>query len=101
MGIFTKEGKVVNSMYDKYKQINRFIEIIDDTVKKQKLEKLNIIDFGCGKSYLTFIVYYYFTQIRKFPLILSVLTLKRTLLKNAMPPPKNTDMKISDLKWEI
>ncbi len=65
LGVFTEDFKVVKSKYDKYKQINRFIEIVDDAFREYKKDEVTILDFGCGKSYLTFIIYHYFTVIRK------------------------------------
>lgn len=64
MGVFTQEGKVVRSMYDKYRQINRFLEILDDELERLDGGVLRVIDFGCGKSYLTFVVYHYLTAVR-------------------------------------
>lgn len=61
LGVFSADFHVVRAKYDKYKQINRFIQLIDDEFSKTDRKEITILDFGCGKSYLTFILYYYFT----------------------------------------
>ena len=82
LGIMNSNGKVVSSKYDKFKQINRFLEFIDDVlpdVLKAKTDDdktIRIIDFGSGKSYLTFAVQYYLTNVKKLPCYIEGLDLK-------------------------
>ena len=60
LGVQTKEGRIVKSKYDKFRQINRYLEFIEDVLDKLPTDRvIRIIDFGCGKSYLTFAMYYY------------------------------------------
>ena len=61
LGGCTPDMKIVRAKYDKYKQINRFIELVDQAFRDYKKDEICILDFGCGKSYLTFILYYYFS----------------------------------------
>ncbi len=81
LGVMTAEGKVVKSRYDKFRQINRFLEFIEDVLPNLDPNRTNtIIDFGCGKSYLTFAMYYYLYVLRKYPIKVIGLDLKKDVI---------------------
>ncbi len=65
LGVMTQDGKIVRSKYDKFRQINRYLEIVEDIIPSLDTKRtLTIIDFGCGKSYLTFALYYYLVKLK-------------------------------------
>ena len=99
LGVFSKELTIVKSKYDKFKQINRFIEIIDDAFGKLNKDEVTILDFGCGKSYLTFIVYYYFTEIKKVKAKVIGYDLKEDVVKNCNEIAKRYGY--NDLKFYV
>lgn len=80
LGIFTNEGKIIRSKYDKYKQINRYLEMVEDVIKDYDKRIWHIIDFGCGKSYLTFILYYYLVKIKGMSVEMTGLDLKADVI---------------------
>lgn len=82
LGVFDSNFNVKKSKYDKYKQINRFVEIIADEFKSYDKDELTIIDFGCGKSYLTFIIYYYFAFVKKINVKIMGFDLKDDVVKH-------------------
>ena len=91
LGLMNSDGKVIKSKYDKFRQINRFLEFVDDILQpvlelKQKdgegpESPVRIADFGCGKSYLTFAVHYLLTQIKGISCQIEGLDLKEDVIK--------------------
>ena len=83
LGVQTQDGKIVKSRYDKFRQINRFLEFIEDILPKLDKTRENvIIDFGCGKSYLTFAMYYYLHEMKGYPIRIIGLDLKKDVISH-------------------
>lgn len=83
LGVMTKEGRIIRAKYDKFKQINRFLEFIEDIIPQlPKDRRLHIIDFGCGKSYLTFAMYYYLCEKKGYQVKMTGLDLKKDVIRH-------------------
>lgn len=81
LGVMTTEGRVVNSKFDKFRQINRFLEFIEDILPELDRDReLTILDFGCGKSYLTFAMYYYLHELKGYDIRVIGLDLKKDVI---------------------
>lgn len=82
LGVMGQDGKIIRTRYDKFRQINRFLEYIEDILPKlDKERELTIIDFGCGKSYLTFAMYYYLHELKSYDIRIIGLDLKTDVIR--------------------
>lgn len=83
LGVMSRDGKIRNARYDKFKQLNRFLEFIEDVLPRlPKDREVQIIDFGRGKSYLTFAMYYYLKELKGYDICVTGLDLKTDVIKN-------------------
>lgn len=92
LGVMTKEGKIHNQKYDKFRQINRFLEFVDDILpeilkpvsskEEGQTRPLEITDFGCGKSYLTFALYHYLVVLKGLKANIKGLDLKKDVINH-------------------
>ncbi|WP_461810306.1 class I SAM-dependent methyltransferase [Faecalimonas sp.] len=83
LGVMTQEGKVVKTRFDKFRQINRFLEFVEDILPQlDKEREITILDFGCGKSYLTFAMYYYLHELKQYDVRIIGLDLKKEVIQH-------------------
>jgi len=82
LGVMNSQGKVISSKYDKFRQINKYLELIESVITDEfGKEKLEIVDFGCGKAYLTFALYYYLVKVRNFTVSITGLDIKDDVIE--------------------
>lgn len=83
LGVQTPDGRIAKAKYDKFRQINRYLEYIEDVLDRLPADRtIRIIDFGCGKSYLTFAMYYYLHQLQGRDIRVTGLDLKKDVIEH-------------------
>jgi SAM-dependent methyltransferase len=100
LGVMRDDGSVNKSFYNKFRQINRFLEIVEDVVSElPKDRKLTIVDFGCGKAYLTFALYYYLYIKNNYDVEIVGLDLKEDVIEFCNKTAK--ELKYNNLKFQL
>lgn len=95
LGVMDRQGRVNPSRYDKFRQVNRYLEFIDDVLGQlDNTRRQTIIDFGCGKSYLTFAMYYYLNVVKGMDVRIIGLDLKEDVINNCSSLAKNMAMTV-------
>ena len=83
LGVQTPDGRVTRARFDKFRQINRYLEFIEDVIDELPKDRtIRIIDFGCGKSYLTFAMYYYLHELQHRDIQVTGLDLKTDVIQH-------------------
>lgn len=100
LGVMSKDGKIVPKMRDKFRQINRFLEMVSDILENLPHKKLlRIIDFGSGKAYLTFALYHYLHEIKGYELDLLGLDLKKDVIDFCQKASQ--DLQLKGLRFAV
>lgn len=82
LDIVTEENKIASPMREKFRQINKYVELVDNLIKQDDIKKLKIVDFGAGKSYLTFVLYHYLTNSKNIDTEMIGIDLKESVIEN-------------------
>lgn len=108
LGVMGENNEIFKNSYDKFRQINKYLEFIDDTIKEMQeknliSDKIKVVDFGCGKSYLTFALYHYLKNIKKLNCEIIGLDLKEDVINDCNKIAKelnyeNLEFLIGDIK---
>lgn len=80
--IVSHDDEIINDMFDKFKQINKYVELVDDLIKNDNVSKLKIVDFGSGKSYLTFVLYEYLSKVKSINVEMYGIDLKQSVMEH-------------------
>ena len=100
LGVQSEDGKIKKQKYDKFKQINRFVEFIDDSLAHLPKDKtIRILDFGSGKSYLTFALYHYLKIEKGLDIHVTGLDLKKEVIEECNRIAR--DLQYEDLQFLV